>query len=284
MADAEYLQDIRWRYLVIDEAHKLKNRDAKLLHVLRQFRWDSCLLMTGTPLQNGVFELWCLLNFIEPEKFPSQKQFYESYGELNTAEQVASLHEQLRPYMLRRVKEDVEKSIPAKEETIIDVELTTMQKKYYRAIFERNRSFLNQGSKMAVANLVNVEMELRKCCNHPFLIRGVEQKELAHVQSEEQRMKLLIQASGKLVLLEKLLHKFKMEGKKVLVFSQFKIMLDILEDFFYLRQYTFERLDGALLGNARQAAIDRFNDAASVRLLSVDVIGYIYIYNYCVFA
>ncbi|RHY49355.1 hypothetical protein DYB34_006016, partial [Aphanomyces astaci] len=131
MADAELLQEIHWRYVVIDEAHKLKNRDAKLLASLRTFKWDSCLLMTGTPLQNGVFELWCLLNFIEPDKFPSQQHFYDQYGDLSSAEQVASLHEQLRPFMLRRVKEDVEKSIPPKEETIIDVELTTMQKKYY---------------------------------------------------------------------------------------------------------------------------------------------------------
>ncbi|RLO02394.1 hypothetical protein DYB28_014357, partial [Aphanomyces astaci] len=263
MADAELLQEIHWRYVVIDEAHKLKNRDAKLLASLRTFKWDSCLLMTGTPLQNGVFELWCLLNFIEPDKFPSQQHFYDQYGDLSSAEQVASLHEQLRPFMLRRVKEDVEKSIPPKEETIIDVELTTMQKKYYRAIFERNRSFLNQGSSVAVANLMNVEMELRKCCNHPFLIRGVEQKELAAVYDEADRSRVLIQASGKLVLLEKMLVKFKAEGKKVLVFSQFKIMLDILEDLFHARQYSFERLDGSLLGNARQAAIDRFNDPKS---------------------
>ncbi|RHY34473.1 hypothetical protein DYB32_000947 [Aphanomyces invadans] len=246
---AQLLQEIRWRYIVIDEAHKLKNRDAKLLASLRTFNWDSCLLMTGTPLQNGVFELWCLLNFIEPEKFPSQQEFYNQYGDLSSAEQVASLHEQLRPFMLRRVKEDVEKSIPPKEETIIDVELTTMQKKYYRNV--------------AVANLMNVEMELRKCCNHPFLIRGVEQKELANIYHEADRSRVLIQASGKLVLLEKMLSKFKAEGKKVLVFSQFKIMLDILEDLFHARHYSFERLDGSLLGNARQAAIDRFNDPKS---------------------
>ncbi|KAL4115305.1 hypothetical protein PRIC2_013470 [Phytophthora ramorum] len=141
MMDAEFLDSIHWRYIVIDEAHKLKNREAKLLQVLHGFTWDSCLLMTGTPLQNGVFELWCLLNFIEPDKFPSQQEFYDEFGDLNTAEQVAQLHEQLRPYMLRRVKEDVEKSIPPKEETIVDVELTTMQKKYYRAIFERIASF-----------------------------------------------------------------------------------------------------------------------------------------------
>ncbi|ETI47297.1 hypothetical protein L914_08170 [Phytophthora nicotianae] len=262
MMDAEFLEPIHWRYIVIDEAHKLKNREAKLLQVLHGFTWDSCLLMTGTPLQNGVFELWCLLNFIEPEKFPSQQEFYDEFGDLNTAEQVAQLHEQLRPYMLRRVKEDVEKSIPPKEETIVDVELTTMQKKYYRAIFERNRQFLNMGATGTVANLVNVEMELRKCCNHPFLIRGVEDKECAGFD-EQLRMKILIQASGKTVLLDKLLTKFRQEKKKVLIFSQFKIMLDIIEDMCQLRGYSMERLDGSVRGNSRQAAIDRFNNPQS---------------------
>jgi SNF2 family DNA or RNA helicase len=262
MADAEYLDVIPWRYIVIDEAHKLKNRETKLLQSLSNFSWDSCLLMTGTPLQNGVYELWCLLNFIEPEKFTSQQDFYDQYGELNTAEQVARLHEQLRPYMLRRVKEDVEKSIPPKEETIIDVELTTMQKKYYRAIFERNRSFLNMGASGTVANLVNVEMELRKCCNHPFLIRGVEEKECGNAD-EYQRARALVQASGKTVLLDKLLAKFHAEKKKVLIFSQFKIMLDIIEDLCQLRQYKIERMDGSVRGNSRQAAIDRFNNLES---------------------
>ncbi|DAZ97083.1 TPA: hypothetical protein N0F65_001267 [Lagenidium giganteum] len=262
MADAEYLDCIHWRYVVIDEAHKLKNREAKILQTLRNFKFDSCLLMTGTPLQNGVFELWCLLNFIEPEKFPSQQVFYDEYGDLNSAEQVAALHEQLRPYMLRRVKEDVEKSIPPKEETIVDVELTTLQKKYYRAIFERNRTFLNMGSAGTVANLVNVEMELRKCCNHPFLIRGVEEKECGHLP-DNLRTKILIQASGKTVLLDKLLAKFRAEKKKVLIFSQFKIMLDIIEDLCQLRSYAIERLDGSVRGNTRQAAIDRFNNPDS---------------------
>nr|CCA16363.1 ChromodomainhelicaseDNAbinding protein 8 putative [Albugo laibachii Nc14] len=262
MADAEFLECIHWRYLVIDEAHKLKNRETKLLQSLMHFTWDACLLMTGTPLQNGVFELWCLLNFIEPEKFPSQQQFYNDYGDLATADQVARLHEQLRPYMLRRVKEDVEKSIPPKEETIIDVELTTLQKKYYRAIFERNRAFLNQGAAGSVANLVNVEMELRKCCNHPFLIRGVEEKECSRL-NEIQRSKILVQASGKTVLLDKMLAKFRAEEKKILIFSQFKMMLDVIEDLCHLRGYQIERMDGSVRGNLRQAAIDRFNNPKS---------------------
>lgn len=270
VSDAELFGNIHWRYVIVDEAHKLKNQESKLLQVMRNFSWDSCLLMTGTPLQNGVFELWSLLNFIEPEKFPSQRMFYEQFGELSTAEQVNSLHNELRPYMLRRIKEDVEKSIPPKEETIIDVELTNLQKKYYRAIFEKNRSFLKSKGTGPVANLVNVEMELRKCCNHPFLIRGVEDKEFSTMTdsgNDTSRMKLVIQASGKTVLLDKMLIKFKGEGKKVLIFSQFKMMLDVLEDMLMLRHYRYERMDGNVRGNERQAAIDRFNDPESDSLV-----------------
>ena len=271
LSDAELFESIKWRYVVVDEAHKLKNRESKILQVMQNFRWDACLLMTGTPLQNGVYELWSLLNFIEPEKFPSQQDFYDRFGDLNTAEQVAGLHDELRPYMLRRVKEDVEKSIPPKEETIIDVELTNLQKKYYRAIFERNRNFLaggfDEGGKKStgpVASLVNIEMELRKCCNHPFLIRGVEDKECRNQPyNSPDRMKTVIQASGKTVLLDKMMAKFRQEKKKMLIFSQFKMMLDVLEDMISLRGYKYERMDGNVRGNERQAAIDRFNDMES---------------------
>jgi chromodomain-helicase-DNA-binding protein 7 len=79
----------------------------------------------------------------------------------------------LKPMMLRRLKEDVEKSLAPKEETIIEVELTNIQKKYYRAILERNFSFLAKGGTTAnLPNLMNTMMELRKCCNHPYLING----------------------------------------------------------------------------------------------------------------
>ena len=79
----------------------------------------------------------------------------------------------LKPMMLRRLKEDVEKTLAPKEETIVEVELTNIQKKYYRAIIERNFSFLAKGGTSSnVPNLMNTMMELRKCCNHPFLING----------------------------------------------------------------------------------------------------------------
>lgn len=126
----------------------------------------------------------------------------QRFGDMRDASQVSELQERIRPFVLRRMKESVEKSIPSKEETIIDIELTMLQKQYYRAIYERNMKFLKQVCPrnaciwclcryIAIFNvvfslqgcsaantprLVNIEMQLRKCCNHPYLIEGVEDK------------------------------------------------------------------------------------------------------------
>ena len=133
---------------------------------------DFCLLLTGTPLQNSTEELWALLNFAEAEAFASGDAFIEQFGQLTDAQQVRDLHSILKPYLLRRVKEDVEKSLPPKQETILEVSLTPIQKTFYKAIYEKNTQFLFKGAKPSNSpSLMNVMMELRKCCNHPFLIR-----------------------------------------------------------------------------------------------------------------
>lgn len=219
-----------WRAVVIDEAHALKNKESQLQAAMGQLRYDHLLLLTGTPLQNDVQELWALLNLVQPERFTSPASFYHSYGTLQTSEEVAKLQKDLGPIMLRRQKEDVEKSIPPKEETIINVELTRLQKAYYRAIFERNRSFLTRGgaSNAPVASLVNIEMELRKCCNHPFLLRGAELRETAGLHTRKDRADTMVIASGKMVLLDKLLPKLQAEGHRLLLFSQFKGLLTLL--------------------------------------------------------
>ncbi len=131
-----------------------------------------------------------------------------------------ALQSELRPLMLRRVKEDVETSIPPRVETIIDVELTNIQKQYYRAVFEKNREFLSRSpGGQSVASLSFIEMELRKCCNHPYLLSGVEDRELvAAGMADPEGLQAglhLIQSSGKTVLLDKLLLKLKSEGHKV---------------------------------------------------------------------
>ncbi|KAM7542547.1 hypothetical protein Aperf_G00000019024 [Anoplocephala perfoliata] len=271
MSDIEFFSKMHWAVAIIDEAHRLKNKKCKLGEGLRYLDFDHRVLLTGTPLQNNVEELFGLLNFLDPQRFACAQTFLIEFGELKTERQVEDLKSLLKPMMLRRLKEDVEKSLAPKEETIIEVELTNLQKKYYRAIMERNFSFLCKGiTGSNMPNLMNVMMELRKCCNHPFLIKGAEEAILAEQRvlaeadpskpyNEEQQMfNALLNASGKLVLIHKLLPKLKAGGHKVLVFSQMIRVLDILEDYLVYQGFSFERIDGRIHGLMRQEAIDRF--------------------------
>ena len=135
-----------WRCVVIDEAHRLKNKGSKVGEVIKTLNLEHRVLLTGTPIQNSLEELWSILNFLDPTRFPdsSDKSFLAEFNLKNSAD-VERLQILLKPLMLRRLKEDVEKSIPVKEETVIEVELTKIQRAYYRAILERNFFFLKQG-------------------------------------------------------------------------------------------------------------------------------------------
>uniref|UniRef100_A0A8C5Q8R6 Chromodomain helicase DNA binding protein 6 n=1 Tax=Leptobrachium leishanense TaxID=445787 RepID=A0A8C5Q8R6_9ANUR len=265
LADCPELKKIQWSCVIIDEAHRLKNRNCKLLEGLKLMGLEQKVLLTGTPLQNSVEELFSLLNFLEPIQFPSESTFLEEFGDLKTEEQVKKLQSILKPMMLRRLKDDVEKNLAPKQETIIEVELTNIQKKYYRAILEKNFTFLAKGANQHnMPNLINTMMELRKCCNHPYLINGAEEKILEDFRKTHSpdafdfQLQAMIQAAGKLVLIDKLLPKLIAGGHKVLIFSQMVRCLDILEDYLIQRRYTYERIDGRVRGNLRQAAIDRF--------------------------
>ncbi|CAN0549316.1 unnamed protein product, partial [Ectocarpus sp. 12 AP-2014] len=175
-------------------------------------------------------------------------------------EDVSDLQEAIKPYLLRRMKEDVEKAVPPKEEIIIEVELTEIQKQYYRAIYDRNTTFLLQGKKQArdAPSLMNLAMQLRKCCNHPFLITGVEDDVSQQLGENKTSKEHLVKHSGKLVLLDKLLPRLKTQGHRVLLLSQFKIMLDILEDYLIASDISYGRIDGDIQGRQRQKEIDSF--------------------------
>ncbi|KAG1118543.1 hypothetical protein G6F40_002114 [Rhizopus arrhizus] len=262
-AGALHLKDIPWKCAVFDEAHRLKNKQSKVGEVLKTFSIEHKVLLTGTPLQNNLDELYSLLNFMQPEIFNNERAFFAEYGKLQTAAEVERLQALLKPIMLRRFKEDVEKTIPVKEETVIEVELTNPQKKWYRAILEKNFSFLKKGAKSnkEMPQLRNIMMQLRKCCIHPYLLEGAEEvitKDSRAVTLIDQ-FNCLIQSSGKLVLIDKLLRKLFEGNHKVLIFSQFTSCLDILSDYLRGRQYPHERIDGSIPSEQRQASIDRFS-------------------------
>lgn len=174
MKEQPFLSKINWTCCIIDEAHSLKGMNGKYRQSLVALPLNYKILLTGTPIQNDTNELYSLLNFIDPDTFSEQTEFSDKYGELKNSTQVELLHKLLKGYLLRRLKVDVEKRLKPKQETIIEVELTVLQKKYYRAIYEKNKSYLFQGLNKANApSLMNIMMQLRKCCNHPFLIDGI---------------------------------------------------------------------------------------------------------------
>ncbi|OHS99099.1 SNF2 family N-terminal domain containing protein [Tritrichomonas foetus] len=271
---------IEWRYLVLDEAHKLKNPRGKLYEKMEALVFEHCIMLTGTPIQNGVEELWGLLHFLYPTRFDNLDEFIEKYGNTTDSTQVEEIQAIIRPIMLRRKKSDVEKTILPKEETIIEVELTRPQKMFYRAFLHDNAALLlQQITGGALAALQNLMMQLRKVCNHPYLINGAEDTIVKEKKSElkesriplrELEMKAMIESSGKMILIDKLLPKLRKDHHKVLIFSQMVRILDIIQDFLDYREYPTERIDGSKSENDRQAAIERFNsdDNAFVFLLS----------------
>ncbi|XP_070711098.1 chromodomain-helicase-DNA-binding protein 3 isoform X2 [Pempheris klunzingeri] len=256
--DQTALKSIDWACLVVDEAHRLKNNQSKFFRRLNDYKIDHKLLLTGTPLQNNLEELFHLLNFLTPNRFNNLEGFLEEFADISKEDQIKKLHDLLGPHMLRRLKADVFKNMPAKTELIVRVELSPMQKKYYKLILTKNFEALNSKGGGNQVSLLNIMMDLKKCCNHPYLF-PVASMEAQKSPSGAYEGSALTKASGKLMLLQKMLRKLKEQGHRVLVFSQMTKMLDLLEDFLDHEGYKYERIDGGVTGAQRQEAIDRFN-------------------------
>ncbi|XP_008278376.1 chromodomain-helicase-DNA-binding protein 4 isoform X2 [Stegastes partitus] len=256
--DQAVLGSIEWACLVVDEAHRLKNNQSKFFRVLNNYPLQHKLLLTGTPLQNNLEELFHLLNFLTPERFNNLEGFLEEFADIAKEDQIKKLHDMLGPHMLRRLKADVFKHMPSKTELIVRVELSPMQKKYYKFILTRNFEALNTRGGGNQVSLLNVVMDLKKCCNHPYLFPAAA-TEAPKLPNGMYEGTALTKSSGKLMLLQKMMRRLKDGGHRVLVFSQMTKMLDLLEDFLENEGYKYERIDGGVTGNLRQEAIDRFN-------------------------
>ena len=253
------LSKFHWRYMVIDEAHRIKNEASKLADAVRAIATNNRLLLTGTPLQNNLHELWALLNFLMPDLFEHSDAFDKWFetskeqGEESQQGTVNRLHKILKPFLLRRVKADVEKSLLPKKEVKVFVGLSKVQKDLYKKVLTKDIEAINGVAGKGKTRLMNLCMQLRKVCNHPYLFQGVEPGP-PYLEGEH-----LVTASGKLVVLDKLLKKLQKQDSRVLIFSQMTRQLDILEDYLALRGYDSCRLDGSMGQEDREVQIEQFN-------------------------
>lgn len=265
--DQHVLSRIRWQYIIIDEGHRMKNANCKLAMTLGvKYKSRNRLLLTGTPLQNNLTELWALLNFLLPTIFSSAdtfetwfKQPFESTTLGDTAELeeeetllvINRLHQVLRPFLLRRLKADVESQLPQKVEHVIRCDMSAWQRVLYRQV--QSRIGLATGQQNGtVKSYNNLLMQCKKICNHPYLFYGAEA--ILDLPPDH-----LIRASGKFFLLQHMLPKLRLHGHRTLIFSQMTAALDYLEDFLTLADIQYMRLDGNTRADDRQELLNSFN-------------------------
>lgn len=274
--DARFLRRIPFKYLVVDEAHRLKNFHCKLTKELKQYQTENRLLLTGTPLQNNLTELWSLLNFLMPDLFDDLENFRKWFDVTDNSDTslteertklINKLHTILRPFILRRLKTDVELDLPTKKEYLLFSPMEPIQKEFYEAVLKRDLTPIlekqngtvndNQGS----TRLLNIIMQLRKVCNHPYLLSEFSAKDNESIEKQNKRfLKEVVQQSGKFRLMHRMLTKLKERGHKVLIFSLMTRMLDVMEDYLEADGVQYCRLDGSVSQIDRENRIKQFNE------------------------
>ncbi|XP_025201140.1 chromatin-remodeling complex ATPase chain Iswi [Melanaphis sacchari] len=260
------LRKIQWRYLVIDEAHRIKNEKSKLSEIIREFETTNRLLLTGTPLQNNLHELWALLNFLLPDVFNSSDDFdswFNTNNCLGDNALIERLHAVLRPFLLRRLKSEVEKRLKPKKEVKVYVGLSKLQREWYTKVLMKDIDVVNGAGKVEKMRLQNILMQLRKCSNHPYLFDGAEPGP-PYTTDEH-----IVYNCGKMVVFDKLLKALKEQDSRVLVFSQMTRMMDILEDYMHWKGYNYCRLDGQTPHEDRQRQINEYNEPNSKKFVFI---------------
>jgi SWI/SNF-related matrix-associated actin-dependent regulator of chromatin subfamily A member 5 len=282
-----------FQYVVLDEGHKIKGHETQIAQAVRNIKSGNKLLLTGTPLQNNMVELWSLLNYLYPDVFTTSKPFQLAFNLTENIVDKAFLRRAqklLDIFMLRRLKSKVETQVPAKLETKVFCPLSKTQVFWYKSLLLKDLSKLEHCQTAIISSnssqdqkqqqqqqqqqnggddndkslgatrhsmLRNLFMQLRKCCNHPFLFDGAE------VDPNSTSLEDLVAASGKLSVLDMLLQSLCKKGHRAVLFSQFTQVLDIIEDYCKLRGWQFCRFDGTTDRARRNYLIDRFNEPNS---------------------
>ncbi|KAK2080232.1 hypothetical protein QBZ16_000085 [Prototheca wickerhamii] len=287
MRDTSRLAKIDWQYIIIDEAQRMKDRESKLAKDLDKFTAARRLLLSGTPLQNDLLELWSLLNLLLPEVFDDKKMFAEWFGgsaagnnggEADWLEKerrvvvIHRLHQILEPFMLRRQVEDVETKLPPKVAVEVRVPFTPFQAAIYDWVKATGTIRLDPADPRAARHrrayhtLTNKCMELRKLCNHPLL---------TYPPPDWGVGEAIVRQCGKLLVLDRVLIKLVATGHRVLLFSTMTRLLDLLE--VYLRWRT---LPPAALAARRElengeTPLESFRAQPIVRQERADAMGYL---------
>uniref|UniRef100_A0A7E4V5K5 Helicase domino n=1 Tax=Panagrellus redivivus TaxID=6233 RepID=A0A7E4V5K5_PANRE len=263
------LGKIKWKYMIIDEGHRMKNHNCKLTLTLNAyFSAQHRLLLTGTPLQNKLPELWALMNFLLPTIFSSCGTFEQWFNapfattgekvELNEEETmliIRRLHKVLRPFLLRRLKKEVASELPDKTEHVIKCDMSPLQKLMYRHM---QKGLLLDSSRKEGRALNNTVMHLKKLCNHPFLYDNVE-TDCHNFWKRDVTGLELMRVAGKFELLDRILPKLQAAGHRVLMFCQMTQLMTIMEDYFTWRGWMYLRLDGSTKPDERGELLEKYN-------------------------
>jgi ATP-dependent DNA helicase len=269
-----------YTYLVVDEGQRLKNHRCTLIQSLKRIRAANRLLLSGTPIQNNLDELWSLLNFVNPAIFDDLSVFQSWFGfrdigqkdrrgtkeedillEQRKNQTVTKLHEILRPFLLRRIKRDVLTDLPPKKEVVVYAGMSKLQSGYADLIEKGvlRDVLMSQGIDRArTLSQTNKQMNHRKNANHPFLFgEPIDPGTGVHMGSAHPQ--LLIRASGKFALLDRMLERLHKDKHQVLIFSQMTALLDVIEDYLRWRDWNYCRIDGSTHIDERQRQMDVFN-------------------------
>ena len=253
--DIELLKNYQFRFLILDEAQNIKNAGSVAAQAVKQLKGDSRFALTGTPMENGIGELWSLFDFVLPGYLPGYTSFLRRYQDGENAE---DLLRRIRPFLTRRLKQDVLEELPDKMEITMTAQMTPEQNRIYRAALERLRPKVNEiieskGAGKGRMEVLSAMTELRQICCHPSLVMN------------EYRG-----GSGKEELLLEILPAMIAAGRRILLFSQFTSMLKILRPRLEEQGYTTMYLDGDTPAGDRLDLTKRFNGGeAQIFLISL---------------
>ncbi|NXC45979.1 ERCC6 protein, partial [Penelope pileata] len=269
-----------WHYVILDEGHKIRNPNAAVTLACKQFRTPHRIILSGSPMQNNLKELWSLFDFVFPGKLGTLPVFMEQFSvpitmggysnaspvQVKTAYKCACvLRDTINPYLLRRMKADVKMSLslPDKNEQVLFCRLTDEQRQVYQNFIDSKEVYqILNGDMQVFSGLV----ALRKICNHPDLFSGGPKilKSVLDADMEEADQFGYWKRSGKMIVVESLLKIWHKQGHRVLFFTQSRQMLQILEVFVRDRNYSYLRMDGTTTIASRQPLITRYNEDKSI--------------------